>query len=199
MSTTLWAAFGGFALGSFQSLFLDWLRERARHRRQLRQWRNELRRLVGFDAHFSWSLENGPPRDFLPNPPRITSSYRRLLDETDFWTTDAHEDDNTGLALINIADGAEVLQHYYAEALKTWESLKELSGDEAVEQWSRTVDTTRAYDVESARWLLTVRSAQEDVDRRIGLAGVVTQLRRVFRRMRSGSNPPNLPPLTLEI
>jgi hypothetical protein len=105
MTATFWAAFGGFALGSFQSLLLDWIRARSQHRRQLRQWRSELRRLAGYRQKFGWT-EKGPANDTVPNPPRITASYQGLLQETDFWLTDEHRDDNTQQGLIDIADGA---------------------------------------------------------------------------------------------
>ncbi|HEY0928889.1 MAG TPA: hypothetical protein VGE27_03125 [Gemmatimonas sp.] len=195
MSTALWAAFGGFVLGSVQSLMLEWVRERERHRRQLRMWRNELRRLRSFDAHFAWNVDALPTKDALPNPPRTTPSYRRLLDETDFWVTDQHSDDNTGHALINIADGVDVLAHYHAEALKIYENIKTVRDDEQVEQWTRVVRTTHAYDLESTRWIQIVESAQDDIDRRLELAGAWSQLVRLFRPMPIGENPPPLPPI----
>src|SRR5882724_10048088 len=106
MAQPLWPALIGFALGSSQVLLIDWIRNRAQHRRHLRLLRTELRRLVGFQVHWGWKHHEVPPDDSTPIPPHVTPSYLRLLQDIDFWLTDEHRDDNTQQALIDIADGA---------------------------------------------------------------------------------------------
>src|SRR5258708_61141 len=56
-----------------------------------------------------------PANDTTPNPPRVTPSYLGLLQHTDFWLTDEHSDDNTQQGLIDIADGAAVLERYVGD------------------------------------------------------------------------------------
>jgi hypothetical protein len=196
MSAAFWAALGGFALGSAQSLFLDWLRARSQHRRQLRLWRSEFRRLAGYRTKFRWSVADGPPNDSLPNPPRITSSYQRLLQETDFWLTDEHRDDNTQQALIDIADGALVLERYAADVLRLVDQMNAASGDEKKKYGRRAIETSQVYDKELDRWCLMVESALTDIRRRLKLAGLLRQIGRSLRPMPKGENPPSLPPIS---
>jgi len=64
-----------------------------------------------------------PPRrrPCLPgSPPAISAS----LQDLDFWLTDEHADDNTQQALIEIADGAGVLEHYDADVRRLLDSAK---------------------------------------------------------------------------
>src|SRR6266487_388199 len=124
MASPLWPALIGFALGSSQVLLIDWIRARSQHRRQLRLLRAEVRRLSGFQRH--WGLQHRvvPADDATPNPPRITASYQRLLQDLDFWLTDEHSDDNTQQGLIDIADGAAVLERYDADVRGLLGSLR---------------------------------------------------------------------------
>jgi hypothetical protein len=196
MPAAFWAALGGFALGSAQSLFLDWLRARSQHRRQLRLWRSEFRRLAAYRAKFGWSMTDGPPSDTIPNPPRITSSYQRLLQETDFWLTDEHRDDNTQQALIDIADGAVVLERYATDVLRLVDQMNAASGDQKRKYGRRAIETSQIYDREIARWCLMVDSAVVDIARRLESAGLVRQIGRSLRPMPTGQNPPPLPPVS---
>ena len=196
MTQTLWVAFAGFALGSMQSVLLDWLRERSRHRRQLRAWRAELRRLRGFDTRYGWSLSDGPQSDTLPNTPRVTESYQRLLEETDFWVTDEHDDDNTRQGLIDIADGADVLMRYSADVMRLVEQMNEAPAELKRKFGERAIMTSQVYDRELQRWLAIVASADADVTRRLRVARLRSQLRRAINIMPKGTNPPALPPIS---
>lgn len=193
-----WAALGGFALGSIQSLFLDWLRARSLHRRQLRLWRSELRRLSGYRRKFEWGV-SGPSTDTVPNPPRITASYIRLLQETDFWLTDEHRDDNTQQGLIDIADGGSILERYASDVHRLIDQMRAATTPADKRKFGdRALETANVYDRELDRWQIMVNSALADTDRRLRLATVPRQLLRAFRPMPKGSNPPSLPPISYE-
>jgi hypothetical protein len=191
-----WAAFGGFALGSMQSLLVDWIRGRSQHRRQLRFWRSELRRLSGHRQKFSWTMTQGPSSDTIPNPPRITASYQRLLQETDFWLTDEHQDDNTQQALIDIADGAAMLERYASDVLRLVEQMNAASPDDKRKYGGRAIETAQIYDKTLDRWHVMVDSALTDMERRLRIAKLGRQIVRAARPMPSGVNPAPLPPIT---
>lgn len=192
----LLAAFAGFALGSLQSLLLDWARARSQHRRQLRQWRSELRRLSEYRQLFGWNSDTGPSSDIVPNPPRITASYLRLLEATDFWLTDAHSDDNTQQALIEIADGVDLLGHYASETHRFVDSMHGAAHDIKADLRERALETSQAYDKEHDRWRIMIESALLDIERRLRVANLLTQAGRLFRPMPKGENPPPLPPVS---
>jgi len=196
MASFLWPALIGFALGSSQVLLIDWIRARTQHRRQLRLLRAEVRRLSGFKRH--WGLQNkvAPADDATPNPPRITTSYQRLLQELDFWLTDEHSDDNTPQGLIDIADGAVLLERYDADVRRLLDDAKSAQTPPAkAKHLSRAVDTAQVYDEELDRWQVMVASALSDVERRLRSARTFNQLGRAFRPMPRGTNPPSLPPI----
>jgi len=195
MADTFWAAFGGFALGSLQSLFLDWVRGRTQHKRHLRQWRAELRRLAAYRQRFNWTMAEGPPNDEIPNPPRITGSYPRLLQDTDFWATDEHRDDNTQQALIDIADGAAILERYSADVHRLVDQMNAAGPQEKRKYGERAIGTSQVYDRELARWHIMIDSALKDIERRLGSARIVRQIGRALRPMPKGTNPPALPPI----
>lgn len=195
MANAFWAAFGGFALGSLQSLFLDWVRGRAQHRRQLRQWRSELRRLSGYTQKFNMTIEEGPPSDAVPNPPRITSTYLRLLQDTDFWLTDEHRDDNTQQGLIDIADGAAILERYSGDVHRLVDQMNAAQSPEKRKFAERAIQTSQVYDRELDRWHIMVAGALRDMERRLRIAGVFRQIGRALRPMPKGENPPALPPI----
>ena len=196
MASPFWAALVGFALGSSQVLLLDWIRGRAQHRRQLRLLRADIRRLSGFRQHWGWQHGVVPATDTTPNPPRVTTSYQRLLQEIDFWLTDEHADDNTQQALIDIADGAVLLDRYDGDVRKLLDSAKSApTAKEKSKYLSRAVDTTQVYDKELDRWLLMVTSALSDIERRVSSARTLNQVGRAFRRMPKGANPTPLPPI----
>jgi len=194
MASSLWPALAGFVLGSAQGLVLDWLRNRAQHRRQLRLLRAELRRLGEFRRKWNWKHNLPPIDDSTPIPPRITSSYQRVIQDLDFWLTDEHTDDNSQLGLINIADGATVLEQYSQSIHTMLDQLKILAVGKK-ELLARAVDTALLYDEELDRWHLMVRSAVSDVTRRLSDAGFPRQVVRSLRAMPKGHNPPPLPPI----
>jgi hypothetical protein len=195
MAGTFWVAFGGFVLGSFQSLLLDWSRNRSLHRGQLRLWRNELRRLSEYRQKFGWIVAEGPSSDEIPNPPRITTSYQRLLQETDFWLTDEHSDDNTQQGLIDIADGAAVLERYATDVLRLVDQMSVASPEQEKKYGGRAIETSQVYDRELDRWHVMVSSALSDVEQRLRVAAFQRQLLRMLRPMPKGENPPPLPPI----
>jgi len=197
MASPLWPALIGFALGSSQVLLIDWIRARSQHRRQLRLLRAEVRRLSGFQRHWGLQQKTPPADDTTPNPPRITASYQRLLQDLDFWLTDEHSDDNTQEGLINIADGAAVLERYDADVRKLLDEAKSApTPADKAKYLSRAVDTAQIYDKELDRWHVMVTSALSDVERRLRSARALNQLSRTFKPMPRGANPPSLPPIT---
>jgi hypothetical protein len=197
MAPAFWAALGGFALGSFQSILLDWLRGRSLHRRQLRLWRSELRRLSGYRRKFDWGT-SGPTSDTVPNVPRVTASYQRLLQETDFWLTDEHRDDNTQQGLIDIADGAAVLERYASDVHRLIDEMRTAPVPDKRKYGDRALETANIFDRELDRWQIMVNSAVSDVERRLRIATVTRQLLLALRPMPKGENPPALPPISYE-
>ena len=195
MTGGFWAALGGYALGSAQVLALDWIRSRAQHRRQLRLLRAELRRLSGLRAKFGWQHGVVPATDKVPIPPRVTPSYLRVIQETDFWLTDEHSDDNTQEGLLNISDGCAMLERYASDAVTYARNAGAATEPkEKLRLLERAMDTAIAYDKEHDVWQVVVASALGDVERRLKQATTGRQVLRVVRRMPSGSNPPSLPP-----
>jgi hypothetical protein len=191
-----WPAIIGYALGSAQVLSIDWIRNRAQHRRQLRLLRADLRRLSEFNSHWNWQQGLPPVDDAIPNPPTITPSYQRLLGEIDFWLTDEHADDNTQQGLINIADGASVLGRYASDVLaNTATATKASSSPEKAKYLTRAIETAQVYDKEVDRWLVMVSSSLKDVERRLRAATTFPQVRRSLLPMPKGVNPPPLSPL----
>jgi hypothetical protein len=196
MPTSYWPALVGYALGSAQVLLIDWIRDRRQHRRHLRLLRSELRRLAGFTRKYGWTPGVPPADDTTPNPPRVTPSYLGLLQHTDFWLTDEHSDDNTQQGLIDIADGAAVLERYVADVRGLLDSVKSATTPkEKAKYGKRAQETAVVYDRELDRWLVMVRSALDDVQRRLVEANLARQLGRALRPMPTGANPPSLPPL----
>jgi hypothetical protein len=196
MPQAFWPAIIGYALGSAQVLAIDWIRNRAQHRRQLRLLKADLHRLSGFTRHWGWKHGSLPPDDTTPNAPRITPSYQRLLQEIDFWLTDEHTQDNTQEALINISDGASVLERYASDVhvhLAAAKSAEEPT--QKAKHLTRAVDTARIYDKEVDRWLIMVNGGLKDVERRLRASRTLPQIIRSLRPMPKGFNPPSLPPI----
>ncbi len=153
---SVWPALLGYSLGSFQVVAIDWFRQRASHRRQLRMLRAELRRLSEFSMPFNWGVD-GPADDFVPNPPTITTGYTRLLQEIDFWLTDEHKDDNTQQALINVADGTAVIAGHAEAVHDLAVRIEGADGQAAREKLrERALGNAEAYDVQPKRWVLMV-------------------------------------------
>jgi hypothetical protein len=195
MSTqTVWAALFGFALGSAQSLTVDWIRDRRRHRTQLRLLRAELRRLARFDR--KWEYEHGvaPKSDETPIPPLITASFERLQHEIDFWLTDAHDDDNTQQTLIDVSDGARLLQRYDADARAHFDAARnDAAPAESARRLARGIEASKEYDQGLDRFRTMVGSGMIDAERRLRAATLGAQLRGLLQRMPSGTNPPPVP------
>jgi len=176
-------------------LALDWIRSRAQHRRQLRLLRSELRRLSGLHGKFGWQHGVVPATDKVPIPPRVTPSYLRIIQETDFWLTDEHSDDNTQEGLLNISDGCTMLERYANDALTiARNAVAATEPNEKVKLLGRAVETAIAYDKERVVLQVVLASALSDVERRLKQAATWRQVLRVARRMPRGSNPPPLPP-----
>jgi hypothetical protein len=196
MANGLWSALGGYALGSAQVLLLDWWRARSQHRRQLRLLRAELRRLDGYRTRFNWKVGAVPESDTIPNSPRVTPGYTRLVQEMDFWLTDEHSDDNTQQGLLDIADGCAVLERYVSDVLKDVDKAGDATTQVEKEKWrTRATQSAGAHDKEHERWLIMVSSVVRDVERRIREAKTLRQAVRTFRPMPKGANPPPLPPV----
>ena len=156
-----------------------------------------MRRLDAYTKRFNWTLQHGVPDDFVPNPPRVTASYERLLQDIDFWLTDEHSDDNTLQALIDIADGSLLLQRYSTDVHRLTDEMRAAKEPKLKSKLMiRVIETSQAYDRELERWLIMVKSAVADVGRRLDIARLTKQIARSFRRMPTGTNPPPLPPIS---
>lgn len=189
----------GYAIGTAQILFVDWFRSNAAHRRHLRALRSELRRLSGYSTR--WNLEHGvvPESDATPNVPTITAGYTRLLQDLDFLKTDTHIDDNTQQGLMDIADGAALLQRYDAAVRQHLdESAAASETASKAKMLERTVEYGKEYDAELDRWRTMVGSALIDVEHRLRLARSWPQLVRLLQAPGKGPNPPSLPPVQRE-
>ncbi|PYP23385.1 MAG: hypothetical protein DMD55_17175 [Gemmatimonadetes bacterium] len=118
------------------------------------------------------------------------------MQHTDFWLTDEHSDDNTQQGLIDIADGAAVLERYVADVRGLLDSMRSATTTKDKAKYAkRAQETAVVYDRELDRWLVIVHSALDDVQRRLVEAKLRRQLWRALRPMPTGTNPPALPPL----
>jgi hypothetical protein len=147
-----------------------------------------------FDDQFNWrdeTIDDG----IWPAPPRVSPLFHQTIGTIDFWMTDAHDDDNSYLVLISVADGCAALNGM----MEHMASLARHRGDAADKlpvMFSRSLLWQSHYYDEAHRSLLvSVKSALEDVDRRLGLSSAWAQLRRLarFGFLPNGVNPSAVP------
>ena len=147
--------------------------------------------------HVGWQAGTLPATDTVPNPPRITDGYTRLVQELDFWLTDEHSDDNTQQALLDIADGCEILERYSEDVMSHVDKTGAAQTADEKKKWrERAIAVAGAYDKQRERWLIMVNSALSDVQRRLRWARTLPQVWRTLRPMPRGVNPPPLPPVS---
>src|SRR5438034_10481119 len=128
-------------------------------------------------------------------PPTRRGS-RRVIWASCSTPTSGHSDDNTQQGLIDIADGAAVLERYVADVRGLLDSMRSATtAKDKAKYAKRAQETAVVYDGELDRWLVIVHSALDDVQRRLVEAKLRRQLWRALRPMPTGTNPPALPPL----
>jgi hypothetical protein len=183
----------GYAIGTAQVLFIDWVQRRREHVRQLRLLRAEFRRAYEFRSKFSWHKGEAPESDAIPYLPRLSDQYVSTVTSIDYYLTDEHDDDNAQQAHLNILDGIAHLNTYHTAALSLVEQAKAAS-DRAValELLDRAFDNATIYDKEVDRVCYIIGSALEDIDRRMNVARLGKQLRRVGRKLPKRENPSSL-------
>jgi DNA invertase Pin-like site-specific DNA recombinase len=129
----------------------------------------------------------------------MTTSYLRLLQETDFWLTDEHDDDNTQQGLMDIADGVAILERYSADVHRLVDQMRAAPREEKKKYGERAIAASQAYDRNLDRLQIMIESAVSDMERRLRTARLLPQLARVLRSLPKGTNPPALPPVDYEL
>ena len=107
----------GYAIGTAQVLFVDWVQRRREHVRQLRLLRAEFRSVGELVAKFGWEKGVPPPSDQVPYPPRVSDQFLPTVAAMDYYLTDEHEDDNGQLAHLTLLDSINHLQDYHMKTM----------------------------------------------------------------------------------
>ncbi len=186
MPDLLW----GYAIGTTQIVFLEWLRNRAAHRRALRLLRAELLRLQTFSTKYAWTVGGVPGSDVLPRPPSASATFQPLLAALDWRLTDSIEDDQSALAMITIGDLCELLQQYHADIAINLEKARTGTLPESRVHLDRAVETSQVYDRTGDDFQFVIAEAIREVEERLDRARTLPQLLRLVRRLPAGENPP---------
>lgn len=150
----------GYALGTGQIVFVDWVRDRRKHARDLRFLRAELRRLRSYDHRFEWDKRGAPKDIYLPTAPRPVPQFIERVAGVDFRITDEAADDNTQQMLISIASYCASVEHYLDQITRALER----GGDD----WrSYAMKVSRDYDKGIETFLRGVDEAERDLNRRL--------------------------------
>jgi hypothetical protein len=184
----------GYAIGTFQVLFVDWWRRIASHRRQLRLLRAELRRMRTFESKFSWDDGLPPMDEYVAVPPKPTDLFMKTVGETEWVLTDEHRDDNSQQSFLHLVDGCTTLKHYADKVLEVADRAPFAGSEEKPKLRKRGAGYANAYDSKIDEVLFLIDDALKDLDRRLQASTFRTQFKRVFRRLPVGENPPNLQP-----
>ena len=179
----------GYAVGTFQVLFVDWWRRVAAHRRQLTLLQAELRRLRTYEAQFNW-VDGLPPLDErLPAAPQPTELFIKTVGEVDWRLTDEHRDDNSQQSFLHIVDGCAILKYYVDKVLEIADRAPSANQGEKERLRQRGVGYAGEYDEKIDELLYLVDDALRDIKRRLELADIGRQLERAFSELPPGDNP----------
>jgi hypothetical protein len=179
----------GYAVGTFQVLFIDWWRRVAAHRRQLRLLQAELRRLRTFEAQFKWVGGLPPLDERLPAAPQPTELFVKTVGEVEWPLTDEHRDDNTQQSLLHIVDGCTILKYYVDKVLEIADRAPSVNPEEKERLRQRGVGYAAEYDDKIDELLFLLDDALRDMARRLELADMGRQLERAFSELPPGENP----------
>jgi hypothetical protein len=186
------SALVGYAIGTFQVLFIDWWRRVTSHRRQLTLLQAELRRLRGFDTQFGWVGDLPPDDEVLPIPPKPSDLLVRTIGEMDWRLTDEHRDDNSQQSFLDLADGCGVLNSYSDKVRELLEVAVTSTGEEKSRAVKRAAGYSRSYDANLDRVLFHIDDALRDIGRRLELTTFGTQVGRALEELPAGINPPGV-------
>ncbi len=183
----------GYAIGTAQVLFVDWVHRHREHRRQLRLLRSEFRRARGMLQKFQWKKGVPPASDEIPYPPRVSEQFIPTVAVIDYYLTDEHDDDNAQQAHLNVIDGINHLELYHRTAMELVDKARaEQDNSLAREHLDRAVENATQYDLETERVEFIIDSALADLNRRLDTSRIWPQLSRIGRRLPAGQNPPPL-------
>jgi hypothetical protein len=191
----VWAALIGYALGTLQTLFVDFVRNRGTHARQLRLLRADLRNAATFSHKYELTPTQLPKHDLIPRPPSVSATFLSTLSATDFTLTDEHDDDNTQQSLLALSDNFAAMDHYVRQVKQDADAVGEgLEVEKAVETWHRMVRSAQQYDKLVDQNMFLIDEAIRDLDRRIADASWWRQIKRRLLPLPRGYNPPALAP-----
>lgn len=179
----------GYAVGTAQVLFIDWVQRRREHCRHLRLLRAELTRTRALTAKFGWKKGVPPDSDDIPNLPTVSEQYTATVAATDYSRTDEHSGDNAQMAHLHLLDGLGILAKYHSAALALADKARE-GGPTARKLFNRACENAAAYDETVDIVACTLDSALEDVERRLTEAKLWPQVGRIGRSLPEGTNPP---------
>jgi hypothetical protein len=164
-------AIAGYAVGTAQILFVDWIQRRREHTRHLRLLRAEFRRARDLLAQFGWTKGVPLESDAIPYPPRPSEQFPTTVATTDYYISDEHDDDNAQEGHLGILDGPGHLAIYHKAALDLVDQIRHApAGPASRELMDRAVENARLYDQEVARTRYILESAMTDIDRRLQVA-----------------------------
>jgi hypothetical protein len=179
----------GYAVGTFQVLFVDWWRRIAAHRRQLTLLQSELRRLRTYEAQFRWKDGLPPVDERLPAAPQPTELFVKTVGEIEWRMTDEHSQDNTQQSLLHIVDGCAMLKYYVDKSLEIVDRAPFADAKDKERLRKKGAGYAAEYDQRIDEILFLIDDALRDIGRRIELADFGRQMERAFGQLPAGANP----------
>jgi len=171
----------GYALGTLQVLLLDWFQRRRRHRTDLRTIRSELRRASTFARRFDWNQSGAAPEPIIPRAPNVSATFEQTVTTAEFVLTDPSDDSSLQEVLLTISDSCRALDEYLARIRATVAEFREAEDPAQREQVRSDLHEMSAwYDQKLDPVQALIRSALENVERRLQEATMTRQLRRLI-------------------
>jgi hypothetical protein len=185
----------GYAIGTGQILGLEWVRDRRAHSRALRLLRAEILRLQGFDLQFGWSRATPPASQNIPKPPSVTSVFLSTIASLDWRLTDEHQEDDSAVAMMIIADLCDTMQRYH-RIIEIFLDKADAAEDARVAATALddAIEVAEKYDKEVNQFLFVLDSALKDVDGRLQRCNLWRQLARLVIPLPLGKNEPPVSP-----
>jgi hypothetical protein len=187
MSDELKATIVGFALGVIATGLTGWWQRLRENRRNLYALRSEFHWLQTFRHRYNWADDVLLDDGIRARAPQVSPMFFQTVAAIDFHITDEHEDDNTYIAIISIADACTALGEIQERINALSEERRHkppafLAYDEAL------VNQTRAYDEAHGRLMVTLEAAIREVDRRLVQSSWWWQVWRL-KGLGRGTNP----------